>query len=66
MRVELGQVKRNEEELQNATQKIMGMIKDHEKANETIEDQYRQIESNKDEMERLKLDVTVIMTEKAN
>ena len=64
MRVELGQIKRNEEELENATQRIMGMIKDHEKANETIEDQYRTIEDNKDEMEKLKLEVTVIMTEK--
>ena len=42
----------------------MSMMKDHEKATETIENQYQTLQENKEEMEKLRLEVTVILTEK--
>jgi len=40
------------------------MISNANELSETIEDQYRKLEVNNDEMEKLKLELTVLLTEK--
>ena len=40
------------------------MIGNANELSETIEDQYRKLEVNNDEMEKLKLELTVLLTEK--
>ena len=51
---------------ETATQKILTMARENEESKATIGDQYRIIEDNKDEMEKIRLEVTVIMTEKTS
>ena len=40
------------------------MISNANELSETIEDQYRKLEVNTDEMEKLRLELTVLLTEK--
>lgn len=55
---------KNKKELEAASLKLFDAMKEQDVLNGTISEQYEEISSYKDEMEKLRLEVTVIMAEK--
>ena len=55
---------KQKQELDHAMSKLNRMMNDHDLLQDTIQDQYDTMEANKDEMEKIRLEVTVISAEK--
>lgn len=58
------QANKNEKDLERAAQKINDLINDSNTKGQKIQEQYEELKDNKDEMEKIRLEVTVVMTEK--